>query len=72
MLNINLPERIKFLRNKKGYTQQYVANVLGVHRSTYSYYETGKTEPSLDSIIKLSNLYNISLDRLLKNKSKKH
>ncbi|MFI3326761.1 MAG: helix-turn-helix transcriptional regulator [Clostridia bacterium] len=72
MLNINLPNRIKFLREKKGYTQQYVADVLGVHRSTYSYYETGKTEPSLDSIIKLSNLYDISLDRLLKRQSRKH
>lgn len=72
MNEIDLPYRLRRLRDKKGYKQKEIANYLCVSRSTYAYYENGKTEPSLDAIVKISNLYGISIDRLLRrNKDKR-
>ena len=49
-----------------GFTQQMVANTLKVDRSTYSYYETGKSNPSLKTILILKKLLNIPYDELLR------
>ena len=59
-------ETLKRLRKEKiGYTQQQVADYLQVSRSTYTYYETGKTEPDLENIKKLAALFHVSLEELL-------
>ena len=47
-------------------TQEQVAAALGVSRQTISNWETGKTYPDIVSVIKLSDLYEVSLDHLLK------
>ncbi len=60
-----LPAKLKELRTVHGYTQDYVASVLGIARQTYSHYETGKRKPSPDSLFKLAGLYNISVDDLM-------
>lgn len=46
-------------------TQQQVADFLNVNRSTYSYYENGKAEPSITVLIKMADLFNVTLDSLL-------
>lgn len=61
MLKIKLKE----YRIKCGFSQQQVADVLNMHRSTYSYYESGKTEPSLENIRLLARMFGVSLDELL-------
>ena len=61
-----LSQRIKELRKVYNYTQDYVAEVLGITRQTYSHYETGRRTPSADTIFKLAALYNISVDDLLR------
>ena len=43
----------------------YVAEVLGVVRQTYSHYETRKRTPDAEAFYKLAGLYNISVDDLL-------
>jgi transcriptional regulator with XRE-family HTH domain len=53
---------LKARRTQNGYTQQNIADFLGIDRSTYSYYETGKTQPSTDILARLSCLYQIGLD----------
>jgi len=63
---MKLNERLKLARTQSGYTQQEVANILHISRATVSSWEVGRTLPSLDFIIDLSNLYNLSLDILLK------
>ena len=45
MKNKLLPQKLKELRKVNNYTQDYVAEVLGVVRQTYSHYETGKRTP---------------------------
>lgn len=59
-------ERLKKLRENKNMTQGDVAEALGVNTATISKYESNSLEPSIESIKKLANLYNITIDELLK------
>lgn len=60
-----LPQKLKELRKVHNYTQDYVAEALGIVRQTYSHYETGKRMPDAESLYKLAGLYNISVDDLM-------
>lgn len=60
-----LPKKLKELRKAHSYTQDYVAEVLGIVRQTYSHYETGKRTPSSEMLYKLAGLYEISIDDLM-------
>lgn len=66
MKDMKLSERLRFVREACGYKQWQLAEVLGVERSSYTYYETGKTEPSITSLITLADFYGISVDDLLR------
>ena len=57
--------QLKSLRESSGYTQEDVAVYIHVDRSTYCYYELGKTRPRLDTLVKLAHLYQVSIDYLL-------
>ena len=61
--------KLKQARLKKELTQENVANILSVSRSTISSWEVGRSYPDLESIVSLSDLYNISLDNLLREDS---
>ncbi|HRF80143.1 MAG TPA: helix-turn-helix transcriptional regulator [Flavobacteriales bacterium] len=52
------------IQRGRSYTQQRVADAIGVLRSTYSGWEIGTAEPSMSNLVKLSHYYGISLDRL--------
>ena len=58
--------QIKKARLNAGFTQEQAAEVLGVSRQTISNWENEKTLPDIISVVKMSDLYNISLDLLLK------
>lgn len=60
-----LGKRLRRFRKENGYSQNHIASILGVERSTYTYYETGKTVPVIFDLMRLADLYNISLDELL-------
>ncbi len=49
--------RLALLRASHGMSQEQVANVLNLSRSTYSYYESGKCAPSLDTLRALIRLF---------------
>ncbi len=55
---------LKKYRKTNGFTQQKVADYLGIDRSTYAKYENGR-KPEVDIIIRLSVFYNVSLDAFL-------
>lgn len=57
--------RLRNLREYYGYNQADVAQILHISRSTYTYYESGKMQPKINTLIKLAVLYNISLNYLL-------
>lgn len=57
--------RLKELRLKKGLTQKELAKIIGVTKQTIINYEKGTTEPSFENLIKLADLFEVSLDCLL-------
>ena len=65
-----LSQTLKKLRENSGYTQQQVANALSIERSTYTYYEIGKTTPDINTIIKLAKIFNVSYTEILENEEK--
>ena len=60
----------KIARNNKGFTQDYVASFLGIDRTTYSRYENGTIQPDTKTLLKLSELFECSVDYLLGNSNK--
>lgn len=62
--------KIKRFRERAGYTQQQVSNLLNIERSTYSYYELGKTIPDLKTLIRLSEIFKEPLSSLLSNEER--
>ncbi len=66
---MNIGSKIKTARNEAGLTQENAAELLGVSRQTVSNWENEKSYPDIVSVIKMSDIYNISLDRLLKEDS---
>ena len=63
---MDIGTKIKNARIAAQLTQEQVADALGVSRQTMSNWENGKTYPAIISVIKMSDLYGISLDHLLK------
>ncbi len=64
MFEKNLSTKLRSLRVDRDLTQEDVAVVLKITRSAYCYYETGKTQPSIESVVKLCSFYQIELDEL--------
>lgn len=56
---------LKLLRKEHNWTQQDVADMLGIERSTYTRYETGATEPNFDILERLSQIFDVSTDILI-------
>lgn len=65
---MNIGTKIREARINAQLTQEQAAVALGVSRQTMSNWENGKTYPDILSVIKMSDLYSISLDCLLKEK----
>ncbi len=57
---------IKLLRARRGRSQEETAIGLDVKRSSWSGYENGSAEPSLDLLVRISSYFRVGLDRLLK------
>ncbi len=64
-------KKIKELRSEKGWTQKELAEKLDIHPVNMTKLEQGKSTPSLDTVIKLSEVFNISTDYLLSDEIKK-
>ena len=57
--------KLRLLRNSLGMTLEDVSKEIGMSISGYAKYETGKGEPSLDTLREIALLYNVSVDNLL-------
>lgn len=57
-------DRLKFIRQRKDYTQNKLANILNVKRSAYSLWEIGVNIIPLEKLLLFSNFFNISMDYL--------
>ena len=60
-------EKLLALRKNKGLTQKEVAEYLGISRQAYANYETGNREPDVNTLKKLSELFNVSIDVIFEN-----
>ena len=61
----NFNENLKEARLKSGLSQKDLSENIGVAKSTYSLYESGKREPNVDTIKKIASALNVSADMLL-------
>jgi transcriptional regulator with XRE-family HTH domain len=61
---INLGKKLKQLRNSEGLTQQQLAEKLQISRVNYTRYETDVVRPDYETLIRLADFYDITLDEL--------
>lgn len=69
---MTLGEKLSKLRKENNYTQEQLADILGVSRQAISKWESNTTYPETEKLLKLGNLYNCSMDYLLKNIESTH
>ena len=65
MANKTLEQYLKDLRKSCNYSQEFVASHLNITRQTYSHYETGRINISIEQLIKIADFYDVSLDYLV-------
>jgi len=58
-------KNIRKLRQLKSYSQQSMADVIGINRGALSAYEEGRSEPKINTIIETANYFSIPIDQLL-------
>lgn len=63
---MTLGDKVSKLRKENNYTQEQLADILGVSRQAISKWESDSTYPETDKLIRMSELFNCSLDYLLK------
>lgn len=63
---MNLKDKLQFLRKQNGYSQEQLADKLGIARQTISKWENGQAVPELNGLILLSDLYGVTIDRIVK------
>lgn len=63
--HLNFCDKLKKARQRVGLTQQQIANALGITKSTYCGYETGKRQPDIPKLRRLSLLLCTPVDELL-------
>lgn len=61
--------RLKELRLSRSLMQKDLSDFLGVERTTYVKYESGKSEPPIDNLIRLADFFGVSLDYLLEHET---
>lgn len=58
-------KRLREMRKKCGFTQQNMADRLEISLNAYQKYEQAERSPSLDCLVKIADIFDISLDYLL-------
>ncbi len=61
----NFSKNLKSLRAIKGVSQQKAADYLNITKQGYSLYETGNREPDYETLLKLSEYFDVTVDELL-------
>lgn len=60
-----MKNRLKELRKSKGYTQVFVQMQTSIEQALLSKFETGERTPPTDTLIRLADFYNVSIDYIL-------
>lgn len=64
-VEFKLAERLRELRTQRSWRQREVAEKVFVERTSYVNYETGRTRPELDTLVRLARLFEVTVDYLL-------
>lgn len=71
---MSLSEKLRLLRDKQNWSQETLADMMNIHRSTVSRYETGRSIPNYQTVIRFAEIYKVDkeylvdeLDQLLPN-----
>ncbi|WP_217609020.1 helix-turn-helix domain-containing protein [Bacillus sp. GbtcB10] len=59
-------DRLIQLRKNKKLTQEQMAEKIGIHRGTYANYERGHRQPDYDTLLKIADFFEVSVDYLLR------
>ena len=62
---VMLSKRLKELRIENNYSQYEIANLIGIAQVTYSHYDLGRRSISIQNLVKIAKIYNVSTDYLL-------
>jgi transcriptional regulator with XRE-family HTH domain len=62
---MNIGNRIAFLRDQRGLTQEELSSSLGISRAALSHYEKNRREPDTETLGKIADLFQVSLDYLV-------
>lgn len=62
---MDMAERLQTLRKNANYSQEQVADLLGISRQAISKWESGQGKPEIDNIVKLTELYHVSADYII-------
>lgn len=62
---LNIADRIRYLRDKAGMTQTYLAKRLGISRNAVNSWEMSLSTPSLANIVNMTQIFHVSADYLL-------
>ena len=60
-----LSEQLKIIRKANKFTQQGLADAIGIERSTYASYETGRNKPDAVLLSKIAKVFDVSSDFIL-------
>lgn len=63
---MNMSDRIQYLRKQKGYSQEELADKVGVSRQAVSKWESEQSMPDLEKVIIMSELFEVTTDYILK------
>lgn len=63
---MELKDKLQLLRKQNGYSQEQLADRIGIARQTISKWENGQAVPELNGLILLSELYGVTIDRMVK------
>lgn len=65
-MNVEIAQRLAALRREKGYSQEELAERLGLSRQAVSKWERAESSPDIGNIVALAKLYGVSVDELLR------
>ena len=63
---MNIADRIQYLRKQNGYSQEELADKVGVSRQAVSKWESEQSIPDLEKVIIMSELFEVTTDYILK------
>lgn len=66
MMNVEIAQRLAELRRERGFSQESLAEQLGLSRQAVSKWERAESAPDMGNLIALADLYDVTLDELLR------